>query len=258
MSAKIIFELAASEIDAPYLKPFQNIQWKIKSEEATPQVRQQLRVNWDEVSIKEVARRKMKYELTFIKKISLPTDTDTGNPTTIQKFVVNATPIMHEKNRRMDRKTFAVQMKEYNDYVTKIEEEKTRVEKEADLLNAFQINKMGIWNIDCLQRQTDVIFTKINFDFQNEIDPIVNKIKVYVIFEERNSVVQYFPNEFNKIGIPDGKRVSIVAVLPNNKIAYVANEEIQNQLQKNKVELSLKTKRLDASNFFNNNTYAKK
>ena len=125
-------------------------------------------------------------------------------------------------------------MKEYNDYVTKIEEEKTRVEKEADLLNAFQINKMGIWNIDCLQRQTDVIFTKINFDFQNEIDPIVNKIKVYVIFEERNSVVQYFPNEFNKIGIPDGKRVSIVAVLPNNKIAFVENEEIQNQRQKNK------------------------
>jgi len=32
VSAKIIFELAASMTDAPYLKPFQNTQWKIKEE----------------------------------------------------------------------------------------------------------------------------------------------------------------------------------------------------------------------------------
>ena len=253
----IIFELAASEIDAPYLKPFQNIQWKIKSEEATPQVRQQLRVNWDEVSIKEVNRRKMKYELTFIKKVLIPTDTGIDYQTSTKKLVLNATPIMNEKTKRKDRKSFAVQMKEYNDYITKIAEEKIRVEKEADLLNAFKINKMGIWNIDCLQRQSEVIFTKINFDFQNEIDPTVNKIKVYVIFEKSNSVVQYLPKDFNIIGIPASMEVSIVAVLPNNNIAFVDDEQIKEKMKKNNQNLFLSTKKIKSNQFFLNDFLVK-
>ena len=64
----IVFELASNLSETPYLRPFKDLQWKIDEKEVNAKIIEALRVTWDEVSIKELNHRKMKYELTFRKK----------------------------------------------------------------------------------------------------------------------------------------------------------------------------------------------
>lgn len=246
---EIIFDLSSNVTDAPYLKPFKDMQWRIDENDVTPAIVNAMRVNWDEVSIKELNHRKMLYEMTFKKETEKPSPSGNDFIKTTNSIVVKATPLLHAKNKRQNRISFAVQLKAYKDIVAKIEDEKLRVTKEADLVNTFKINKMGIWNVDKFLKRDDLIFTKVSFDFEKEIDPEINHVKIYVIYEDDNSVIQYLPGDFAKIGIIKDKKTSIVAVLPKNKLALVNYNNIKNQLALNNGKLDLVTSKVDANTY---------
>jgi hypothetical protein len=255
---EIVFDLSSNLTEAPYLKPFKDMQWRINPKDATPAIINAMRVNWDEVSIKELNHRKMIYELTFKKEIENPTSSGNDFIKTTNSIVVKATPFLHEKNIRQNRKAFAVQMKVYNDIIAKVEDEKMRVSKEADLVNTFKINKMGIWNIDKFQKKEELIFTKVSFDFEKEIDPEINHVKIFVVYEDDNSVIQYLPKDFNKIGITKDKKISIIAVLPNNKLAVVNNDAIKKQIALKNEKIYLVTNKVEANSYLSNFDMASK
>ena len=109
---------------------------------------------------------------------------------------------------------------------------------------------MGIWNIDKIQKQENIIFTRLTFDFEKEIDLEINHVKLFVIYEDDNSVIPYLLSDFKKIGIPKDKKISIVAILPKNKLAVVENDVIKSRVLINNENIYLTTNKVDAVSYF--------
>lgn len=243
----LIVSLQADLTAVPYLKPFANLQWRIDKNDINPKVIAALRIIWDEVAIREISGRKLKYELVFKKKQSVTSGSEID-----QQLVVKATPIVGGKNKREDRRMFAEQMVAYKNTIAKIEEEKTRLLQEATMLNSFKISKMGIWNVDRIMKCDDMFFVNASFDFEKEISREINNLKVFVLYEDDNSVIPYKAKEWNKIGFRPNKKTSLVVVLPKNEIAVITPDEMQQQLKTPAKTLLFKTKRVSGVEFLKN------
>ena len=137
----------------------------------------------------------------------------------------------------------------YKNTLAKIEEEKARLAKEADMLNFFTISKMGIWNIDKIMKRDDLILVNASFDFEKEINRDINKLKVFVIYEDDNSVIPYAAVQWNKIGIRPNSKVSLVAVLLKNELAVISSDELQRQLRGASHSILFATKRLSGADY---------
>jgi hypothetical protein len=237
----LIFEIVANLNDAPYLKSFENLKWKIDRKNISDELLEAMRVDWDDVAIKEINKRKMKYEMVFTKTMR-----DFSSDTITKTFKVNASPVFNKNEKRAFRNDFAEKMKDYEINFAKYTAEKLRLEQEADMVNQFRINKMGIWNVDKIMNDADLLITNISFDFEKEIDPSTNHIMTYVIYEDNNSVISYLPKDLKKVGLLRNKKMKILAVLPNNKIAIVNDDEIKAQLKISADRLFLKTVKASA------------
>ncbi len=242
----LIFEMVANLEDAPYLKSFENLKWKIDRKNISDELLEAMRVDWDDVAIKEINKRKMKYEMVFTKTMR-----DFSSNAVTKTFKVNASPVFNKNEKRAFRNDFSEKMKDYEINFAKYTAEKLRVEQEADMVNQFRINKMGIWNVDKIINDADLLITNISFDFEKEIDPSTNHIMIYVIYEDNNSVIPYLPKDLKKVGLLRNKKMKILAVLPNNKIAIVNDEEIKAQLKISADRLFLKTVKSNAEEYLN-------
>ena len=244
MGKDLIFSLKADLTEVPYLKPFSNLQWRVSKKDISPKVIDAIRIIWDEVSIKQIKGNKLENELVFKRK-----QFDTSGNQIVQQLVVKASPIVGGKNNREDRKLFAQQMDMYKNTLAKIEEEKARLAKEADMLNSFTISKMGIWNIDKIMKRDDLILVNASFDFEKEINRDINKLKVFVIYEDDNSVIPYASVQWNKIGIRPNSKVSLVAVLLKNELAVITSDELQRQLRGASNSILFATKRVSGVDY---------
>ena len=244
MGKGFIFSLKADLTEVPYLKPFSNLQWKVSKKDMSPKVIEAIRIIWDEVSIKQIKGNKLENELLFKRKQS-----DTSGNQIVEQLVVKASPIVGGKNKREDRKLFAQQMDMYKNTLAKIEEEKARLAKEADMLNSFTISKMGIWNIDKIMKRDDFILVNASFDFEKEINRDINKLKVFVIYEDDNSVIPYNTAQWNKIGFKLNSKVSFVVVLPKNELAVISSDELQRQLRGASNSILFATKRISGIDY---------
>ena len=242
----LIFEMVTNLNDVPYLKSFENLKWKIDRRNISEEVLEAMRVNWDDVAIKEINKRKLKYELVFTKSMR-----DFSSNTITKTFKVNASPVFNKNEKRAFKNDFAEKMKSYEVDFAKYTEEKLRLEREADMVNQFRINKMGIWNVDKIMNDAELLITNISFDFEKEIDPSTNHIMTYVIYEDNNSVIPYLPKDLKKVGILKNKKMKILAILPNNKIAIVNDDEIKAQLKISADRLFLKTVKASAVEYLN-------
>ena len=242
----LIFEMVANLEDAPYLKSFENLKWKIDRKNISDELLEAMRVDWDEVAIKEINKRKMKYEMVFTKTMR-----DFSSDTITKTFKVNASPVFNKDEKRAFRNDFAEKMKAYEINFAKYTAEKLRLEQEADMVNQFRINKMGIWNVDKIMNDADLLITNISFDFEKEIDPSTNHIMTYVIYEDNNSVISYLPKDLKNVGLLRNKKMKILAILPNNKIAIVNDDEIKAQLKISADRLFLKTVKASAVEYLN-------
>jgi len=242
----LIFEIVANLNDAPYLKSFENLKWKIDRKNISDELLEAMRVDWDDVAIKEINKRKMKYEMVFTKTMR-----DFSSNAVTKTFKVNASPVFNKNEKRAFRNDFAEKMKDYEINFAKYTAEKLRLEQEADMVNQFRINKMGIWNVDKIMNDADLLITNISFDFEKEIDPSTNHIMTYVIYEDNNSVISYLPKDLKKVGLLRNKKMKILAILPNNKIAIVNDDEIKAQLKISADRLFLKTVKASAVEYLN-------
>lgn len=232
---EMIVDLVSDLEATPELVPFKGLQWKVKVKDITEKFQEAMRVHWNDIKI---SRRGSRYKFD----LKLVMSNYGEKEKVFQKFSFFATPV--KNGNRLSNKDFD-EINRLNDSVkVRIKEEIQRVEKEADLLNSFKINQMGIWNVDKLMNIDDANQYKVGFDFESEFNLDYSKILLYVLYLDENSVVPFNRKAWDKIPLKSGSRVMMKAVLPNGKTAVVDEKDINQQLNNSTKELFFKTKKL--------------
>jgi hypothetical protein len=130
-----------------------------------------------------------------------------------------------------------------------VESEITRINKEADLVNAFKINKMGIWNIDRAIKLSDFIPVRASFDFQSTFKSF-QRVRLFCVLKEDNSVVDFLDWQKEPIFLSVERPMQIAAVLPSGNIAYVDFDQIRQRLAQGSNEVVFTTKERTAQDYF--------
>jgi hypothetical protein len=222
----LYLDLVTNLDQSPYLKPYTGIQWKVASKDVTEELLDAMRMDWDEVKVIPPTGLNKKYQLDF--KGVTTSYNDTG---VLRTHTVKAIPI--RSGKKMSRNTMLDIIGENESILVQMEDEKKRIEKESDMVNAFKIDKMGIWNVDKLMNSDDIIWANIGFDFEDKIDLNINKIVIYLMFINENSVIQYLPKDWKKVGFKKNSIVKIRAVLPGGKVVEVGSDQINTKLKIN-------------------------
>jgi hypothetical protein len=91
----------------------------------------------------------------------------------------------------------------------------------------------------------------VTFDFSNKTNKMINKTKVYALYEDDNSVMAYsMQQETLMVWMPEGRRMKFIAVLPDNQVAVVDYEAIKKATAEERDKLFLKSNNYAAAEFF--------
>lgn len=238
------FELVGNITEIPYLKPYAGMKWKLDDSEPIEVLGVPGRVHWENVRIHKVKNRHQVYALTFTQF-----DREAGaSGSGIQKTILASS-----MTTRMDMKK---RMKIYEQAVAEAERrererqaELARLKREADLVQSFKADRLGIWNVDRFQKMEDCIPVYVRFDFENSFNGHEKKIRLFALYDGDNSVMEYDPSAWNAVYLQQGKPMRLIAVLPNDQLALVDNEPIQVVLQQHNKEVTFQTKRIAAKEF---------
>ena len=214
------FEIVANVKESPHLSAFQNQKWKIEDGSDPEMVQTAMRMSWDDVVIKPINVKQKIYRLTFTRLLTVRGSGEQNKSLTVQASPVNISDT-----------AFAKQLVNYDQTIVKMNNEKLRLEAEADMVSIFRIRQMGIWNIDKIINKEDLVTVSVKFDFEKEVDPYVNHIKLFVLHEDDNSVIYYLPQDWKNIRLSKVKRNSLIAVLPGNRVAVVDANTVKSKMQ---------------------------
>ncbi len=214
------FEIVANVKESPHLRAFQNQKWKIVDGSDPEMVQTAMRMSWDDIVVKPINVKQKIYKLTFTRLLTVRGSGEQNKSLTVQASPVNISDT-----------AFAKQLVNYDQTIVKMNNEKLRLEAEADLVSSFRIRQMGIWNIDKIMNKEDLVTVSVKFDFEKEVDPFVNHIKLFVLHEDDNSVIYYLPQDWKNIRLSKVKRNSLIAVLPGNRVAVVDANTVKSKMQ---------------------------
>ena len=232
------YMIVADLKEVPHLKAFQNQHWKILDDTDPEIVEKCKRLSWDDVVVTPIKNKKNLYNLAFTRSIMVQ-----GSGKDTISLNVQATP------SNISDTTFTKQLDEYNIAIVRLNDEKIRLQAEADMVSSFQIRQLGVWNIDKIMNNEDLVKCSLKFDFEKNIDPLVNHVKLFVLHEEDNSVVYYLPQDWDKVRLSKTKRISLVAVLPNNKVAIVDPKTVNTMVKQSSSDIFFKTLEQPATSF---------
>jgi hypothetical protein len=244
-----VFELSTNYKTLPYLKPFKDVAWKMVKEKGQEIPYWALRLNWDKIKVKKINKRKNIYQLDFSwSKEGL------RNASYKESCTIKAVPMLKGKALKNAMKEYEIELKKYAELAALVEKEEERLSKERSLLNSFAMEKLGICNIDRLQKASFFARVELEFDFEKEYSPEFNKVMLMMVMEEINSVLRLNAFEWDKIPVTS-YTTEIVAVLPDGNIARVSPEEFGKQVNKETVSpyftnrFYFKTERIKADDY---------
>jgi len=240
----LIFELFSDLDISPEMEPWLGQKWIIKAEDVTPQLKRALRVNWDSVSIKK--KKNNEYLLEFHKEITYYNSDKKNEKRSLATLAspYNALTKSEDKEFSFDERQAKV------DSINKeIQAEIARVKQEAEYLNSFRIKNMGIWNIDKIAKMNDYVPIYPSFDFTTHLKS-VNKIRLFCIYEDSNSVLEFDLNSNNPIYVGVNHKTKIVAILPGNDVGIVDTEYIRKLNLKGNAKFHFITTKISKSKFF--------
>lgn len=225
-TSKFIFELISDYIKMPQLKTWKNIKWRFIRSEDQLEPQEALRISWDKISIEPLENEENTFTLKFSVKMMGP-----KSEIVSRTYSMVASPELTGKKLELAIRNYNDKLEEYKIEFAKIEEEENRIMLESGLVNVFQIAELGIFNIDCLKTDNILATVDFNFDFENEISPKLNRVMLYLVLHKERSVVKF--NAFDWDHIPVAKSdCSLLAVLPNGKVAYVSKENFEKTISK--------------------------
>jgi hypothetical protein len=239
------FSIAGNAFYSPQLEALATRRWKLLNDRKHPDIEKAMRVDWDAVQLEVKDKRRQIYELTFSKtQYSMDMDKDVFKSITIQ-----ASPVFDAEGEESDRAFFEAQMKEYERVLAKLKEEEERLKDQADLLNSFVANNLGVYNIDRLYRCDDLYTIPVSFDFENTVDRKFNNISLYAVYEDDNSVIKYDQRDWKSVSFSANKKMRLIVVLPDKMVAVVENQEIQKAIAKKEKEIFFVTRRYPADEY---------
>jgi hypothetical protein len=218
----IIFELYGDRDVAPELEPWRGQKWKIAKQHVTPAVLEAMRINWDSIKVIKVDEGRLLYKLAFWKKMYQPGDA----PDLIKEFSVVVSPSTEEGSSEDIAAIMKDRFLKADTVQMEIEDEIARLKREADLVNTFKINRMGIWNIDRAAKLTDFVPVTARFDFQDQLKDF-QKVRLFCIMKEDNSVVDFSNWKNDPLYLSAERPMEIVAVLPGGQLALVDFDQIK-------------------------------
>jgi len=215
----------------PELEIFNSAMWIIAGGKAKQDEFNKMGNNFYDIEIAESDSCNF-FQLTFV-----------GGPTadgsrSTKAFL--AQPVWGGKAYRKAKKNYKKKVKEYEKLRKKLERDREVASREADLIRKFRVKGMGIFNCDR-------IMNFIKFSAAALVLTCKDKIKnfFFVTLKRRASIKFYDPTVDDFKYDPDGMN-SIIAILPDNKIGTVSEEEFDKAVEKlkskqtDKLELELK------------------
>ena len=218
-TAKFVFELISDLNRMPHLKIWENVKWKfVKSkDELLPQ--EALRISWDKITIEPLNDENNNFKLSFTASLF-----DYTHKIIKHSYTMIASPVLTAKELAKARKRYEKDLADYKIEFAEIDKEEDRLILEAGVLNIFQMNEFGIFNIDCLTNTSILAKVDLQFDFEKDLNPELNKVMLYVVLEKKRSVIKFNAFDWDEIPLTDSP-CELIAVLPNGKVAYVSKEE---------------------------------
>ncbi len=219
----VIIDIDADYSQHPDLAHFKNYRWALTDVPQNKNFGEEMRafrINWDRMKVETFDKTKNLYKLTASAEMR-----NYENRTIWEKYSVIVTPVLTGEDYDNALAAFNKTLDEYNVLAAQIQKEEERLALEADMLNAFSIEQMGIWNIDKYINNQQFVKIKAGFDFTAQINPYINKIKVHVINHTDNTTQDYMAKDWDKIYLRSGTETSIMAVLPDNKIAVFDKDQ---------------------------------
>ena len=214
-SMDFIFEIAADYKKMPHLKTWKGVSWKLKDSKGDLTPEQALSVIWSSIDIKDQGED---FEIKIISEQPFYNGK-------IRKFETKliASPMLQGEELMAAKEQYLVDLEKYKVILAKLKEEESRLIKEAGVLSKFSISGFGIFNIDKIESTMILAHAEFTFDFEEEINPLINEIMLYVILEEENGVIKFKSHDWNKAPILSSV-CSMAAVLPNGTVAYVSSD----------------------------------
>ena len=246
-STDFIFELTGNYKKLPHLKAFRGVSWKMMMENDDKIPLWALRLDWDKINIVQLDEKKAVYQIDF----AWSHEAKKGKKYS-EECSIKATPLLKGKKLKKALALYEEEREKYEVLLVLVEKEEMRLRKEADLINAFVINEMGIYNIDKLQKMEVFAKVSLKFDFQEEYLPQINRIMLVMIMEETNAVVKLNAFEWDEVPVCN-TATELIAVLPDGNVARVSSSLFEQKINPgNTSEFSLrtvvfKTERIDAN-----------
>jgi hypothetical protein len=144
-----------------------------------------------------------------------------------KRFTTSVVPVLNEKNYNKAMAVFKKNMETYNEQLAQISKETDRRSAEAAVVRAFSINEMGIYNWDRMFKQPQVVALNANFRFDQIKLNDFNTVTLFFITDDDRTVIKLPESEWNKFAFDPDKSNKILAVLPEDKIAYFGSKDFE-------------------------------
>ena len=226
-----IFLLSMDLKNAPYLKAFEGVEWRMIKDNDEDNPYDELRTGWDHIKIKKIKGKKDVFKITFKREVRLPGSEIVKN----DRFSLNAQPVLKGRKLSKALKAYKKDLKQYEILLAQKEVEEQRLALESDLVNNFVVAKLGIWNCDRLTNTEDYVCGSYEFDFEKKYLALVNKVKLYVVLNDQNGVITYYDADWDNLPFFVDENIELFAVLPSMKVAYVSSEQYRKKVNSNTI-----------------------
>jgi hypothetical protein len=214
-----LFTIASNNDMAPQLRVWNDVQWQLVKIEGQLSALDALRVIWDQTNIVKSSSGENLYEISY--KFN-----QADYQGKIHRFEgkIYAKPVLEGNELATAEAQYAKDVEKYALTTARLNAEQERLMLEAGILNKFTISEFGIYNIDKIEKLDMIALVDVAFDFENELNPLINQVMLYVILEDQRGVIKFNAADWDEIPAITG-RCSFAAVLPDGTVAYVSSAE---------------------------------
>ena len=232
----IFFQLASDD-NMPHLKVWNGVDWTLLPGQNNNTFYRAMRINWDKIEIKEINKRKKRYRISFSSKKK-----DHKGNIFSESISVLATPKVHKKDMKRLLAQYEEDLTAFAEVLKNRELEEERLLQESAMLNSFTSNGFGIYNIDKLEDTRVLAKLNASFDFEDDLNAKINKIKIVMICNNQNTVLTYNAFDWDELPVLDTE-VELIAALPDGSFAYVSSDVYESTLDVKNVSSYFENKR---------------
>ncbi|MDA9161919.1 hypothetical protein N9O13_05980 [Crocinitomicaceae bacterium] len=233
---EILFQLA-SDKNMPHLKVWNGVDWRLSGGQDYKKLYRAMRINWDKIDIKLINKRNKFYRISFSAKKK-----DHKGNIFSESISVSATPNVNKKDMKKLLAQYEEDLDSFAEVLKNREIEEDRLLEESAMLNSFSSNGFGIYNIDKLEETKILAKIDATFDFEDDLNAKINKVKLIMICSNQSTVLTYNAFDWDELPLIDDE-VELVAALPNGTFAYVSSEIFKAKVQVKNISPYFENKR---------------